>query len=83
MLPQDLSLPSFLHPQMLPPDESPMDYLHQPMARQDEDSLFSTYLHPPVMVPTKGQLPHPPMFSEQRMYLGSQSDYYDSTMCRF
>lgn len=32
-------------------EDSPMDYLHPPMAIQDEDSLFSTYLHPPMALP--------------------------------
>ncbi|KDR78208.1 hypothetical protein GALMADRAFT_224580 [Galerina marginata CBS 339.88] len=32
-------------------EDSPMDYLHPPMALQDEESLFSTYLHPPMALP--------------------------------
>ncbi|KAF9480649.1 hypothetical protein BDN70DRAFT_601391 [Pholiota conissans] len=32
-------------------EDSPMDYLHPPMAIQDEDSLFSAYLHPPMALP--------------------------------
>ncbi|CAA7262300.1 unnamed protein product [Cyclocybe aegerita] len=32
-------------------EDSPMDYLHPPMALQDEESLFSAYLHPPMVLP--------------------------------
>jgi GATA-binding protein, other eukaryote len=66
--------PQFIHPPMLPPDESPMDYLHPPMLPQDDvaDALFATYLHPPMLPPddshgnnnssnTGSQQPHPPM----------------------
>lgn len=28
-----------------------MDFLHPPMFPQDDDHLFSTYLHPPMSIP--------------------------------
>jgi hypothetical protein len=34
-------------------EDSPMDYLHPPMALQDEESLFSAYLHPPMAIPNE------------------------------
>ncbi|GLB44410.1 putative zinc finger binding to DNA consensus sequence [AT]GATA[AG] [Lyophyllum shimeji] len=56
-----------IHPPMLPPttDDSPMDYLHQPMQQHEEEALFSTFLHPPMAIPDDGtgQMGHvhPPM----------------------
>ncbi|KAG6908727.1 hypothetical protein DXG01_003572 [Tephrocybe rancida] len=66
MMPQadNLNSPHIIHPPMLPPtDESPMDYLHQPM--QHDEELFSSFLHPPMAIPddfahAMGQI-HPPM----------------------
>ncbi|EIN05132.1 hypothetical protein PUNSTDRAFT_122479 [Punctularia strigosozonata HHB-11173 SS5] len=45
--------PQFIHPPMLPPDESPMDYLHPPMLPQEDiaEAMFQTYLHPPMLPP--------------------------------
>lgn len=34
---------------MLPPDGSPMDFLHPPMLPQEEENLFNQYLHPPMV----------------------------------
>ncbi|KAF8961654.1 hypothetical protein BDZ97DRAFT_1905490 [Flammula alnicola] len=54
MMPQsntDNDAPLFHPPINAGNDDSPMDYLHPPMALQDEESLFSTYLHPPMALP--------------------------------
>lgn len=32
-------------------EDSTMDYLHPPQMLQDEDNLFSTYVHPPMALP--------------------------------
>lgn len=69
--------PQFIHPPMLPPGEDAMDYLNQPLGGTQDDvveSLFSTYLHPPMMLPESpgqalsalqpaqgGNQVHPPM----------------------
>ncbi|KAG6886695.1 hypothetical protein C0992_002785 [Termitomyces sp. T32_za158] len=45
-------------------EESPMDYLHQPLGGADEE-LFSTFLHPPMAIPDEFaqalSTVHPPM----------------------
>ncbi|KAF8991295.1 hypothetical protein BDQ17DRAFT_1433165 [Cyathus striatus] len=66
------------HPPMLPPDESPMDYLHPPMATQDEESLFSTYLHPPMAIPEdNSHMDNSHMFSNN---FSGNHDSYDNNM---
>lgn len=52
-------------------EDSPMDYLHPPMALQDEESLFSAYLHPPMALPEDAGKAHD-MAMSQGMYV----DYY-------
>jgi hypothetical protein len=61
---------------MLPPDESPMDYLHPPMTTPDEESLFSTYLHPPMAIPEENQ-----HMDNSHMFSNSYSQHeYDNNM---
>ncbi|KAG5643654.1 hypothetical protein DXG03_000534 [Asterophora parasitica] len=55
--------PHLVHPPMLPPDESPMDYLHQPMQHDEDLELFSSFLHPPMTIPDAGEV-HPPMLTD-------------------
>ncbi|KAF8064406.1 hypothetical protein FPV67DRAFT_220987 [Lyophyllum atratum] len=79
MMPQGDNSPHVIHPPMLPPttDDSPMDYLHQPMGHDEE--LFSSFLHPPMAIPEEGGMcmgqVHPPMMVE---YGGH--DAYESAM---
>ncbi|KAG6901552.1 hypothetical protein C0995_010609 [Termitomyces sp. Mi166 len=87
MMPQGdgLSSPHIIHPPMLPPsEESPMDYLHQPMGmgmsvqqeREQEEELFSTFIHPPMAIPDEFaqalSTVHPPMLMDWH------HDVYDS-----
>ena len=87
--PSKVNSPHFVHPPMLPPEESPMDFLHPPMVLQDEDSFFSAYLHPPMVLEECSPAPmntlqlHPPMLPNDSIYSGSQSgraDVYESIM---
>lgn len=81
---------------MLPPssangngagEDSGMDFLHHSNAmQQDEtDSLFATYLHPPMLPPDEspkmsmGSLQvHPPMLPND--WTNAAHDYYETTM---
>ncbi|KAF8064401.1 hypothetical protein FPV67DRAFT_1699393 [Lyophyllum atratum] len=71
MMPLGDNSPHAIHPAMLPPttDDSPMDYLHQPM-HQSIEELFSSFLHPPMAIPDGNTFWHPPM-----MPLGDNSPH--------
>jgi len=63
--------PQFIHPPMLPSEDSHMDYVHPPMLPQDEENLFNQYVHPPMI---------PPEESSKGLVNSLQSTYYDATM---
>jgi len=55
-----------------------IDYLHPPMATQDEESLFSTYLHPPMAIPEdNSHMDNSHMFSNN---FSGNHDSYDNNM---
>jgi GATA-binding protein, other eukaryote len=76
--------PQFIHPPMLPSEDSHMDYLHPPMLPQEEENLFNQYLHPPMVPPEDSSKSH--MNNSLQTYTGNgsvQSDYFDAPMNRF
>ncbi|KAG5733689.1 hypothetical protein E4T56_gene9055 [Termitomyces sp. T112] len=68
--------PHIIHPPMLPPPESPMDYLQQPAGLQPDEELFSSFLHPPMVISDDFAQAlsnvHPPMLMDYHV------DVYDS-----
>lgn len=81
--------PQQVHPPMLPSEDSLMDYLHPPMLLQEEDNLFSQYLHPqsaPVDESSKvlmNSLQSHSMFHNEVVYTSNgslRSEFYDTTM---
>jgi len=71
---------------MLPPDDSPMDYLqHPPMLPQEEENLFNQYLHPP-MVPSEDASNKGIMNGMPATYNSNgttNGEFYDSQMHHF
>jgi hypothetical protein len=78
---------SFWYSPMLPADESPlMAFLHPLMRPQEEDNLFTTYLHPLKMLPAEHLNIHQQQQNQwYQNYSGkgfdtSQAKFYDSAM---
>lgn len=77
--------PQFIHPPMLPPDDSPMDYLHHPpMLPQEEENLFNQYLHPPMIPSEDGKAVMGAMPAATYNSNGATNgEFYDSQMHHF
>lgn len=70
-----------MHPPMAANEDSPMDFLQPPTMQQDEDSLFATYLHPPMVPPEEAaKLDFGSMHSHQSMSSQDVYDFQDSGM---
>ncbi|KIM82030.1 hypothetical protein PILCRDRAFT_88827 [Piloderma croceum F 1598] len=77
--------PQFIHPPMVPSEDSHVGYFHPPMLPQkEEENLFNRYLHPPMVPLEESSKGH--MNNSLQTYTGNgsaQSDYFDAPMNQF